>query len=392
MTLSVYIHIPFCSRRCDYCDFATWTDKSDLIEEYVTAVENQIRFHRAQGQFGEGKELTSIFFGGGTPNLIHEKYISRIIDALSEAAVIGDKTEITIECNPDHVSVEKMRLYKSAGVNRVSLGIQSTNIDVLKFIGREHNPEHVSKARAIIDDVGISNVSGDVIYGAAVETVADWTQTLNDLMNLELSHISAYSLGVEPGTPLGRSVTSGQKSSCDEDDLADKYEVADAMLKENGFEWYEISNWSKPGKQSKHNMTYWRGGDVIALGCAAHGTISGRRWATPRNIEVYLERFSASRNSGPIKNSDFIYPTDVSGVSDEEEAFALKLRTRKGVVFPSDANSEILKQYIQEGFVEREFGDDNISLTPKGRLMAHQITIGLFQEYEQISKSCTIDS
>lgn len=382
MSLSVYVHIPFCSKRCDYCDFATWTDKSALIEKYIDTVINQWQYHAESLQINA--PLTSIFFGGGTPNLIDADLLAKIVNAIGDKCTITDDTEITVESNPDHVSIEKMKVYVGVGVNRISMGIQSTDQEVLNFLGREHNPEQVKVARGIIDDAGIKNVSCDLIYGSGVESLASWEKTLQETIDMDLQHISAYALGIEQGTPLYQSVAAGLKQTVDEDDLADKYEMADRVLSEGNFRWYEISNWSKPGKESKHNLVYWRGGDVIALGCAAHGYTSGNRWSTPRSIDFYIERFNPSNQSPKINESMFLDRNDNLNISKKQEEFALKLRTRQGVPWPGKSIKTILSEYFDAEFIEFDELNKSIRLTVKGRLVANRLAVDLFDQYEQM--------
>lgn len=383
MSLSVYVHIPFCSRRCDYCDFATWTDKNENVDEYIEALLHQWKFHA--GQFDGKTPLTSIFFGGGTPNYIDEKYICRIIEEISNTFLISDLVEITVEANPDHVTLNKMRTYQAAGVNRISMGIQSTNVDVLEFLGREHNPEHVIAARDIVAKSGIENVSGDLIYGSAIESIADWQNTLEEVITLDLNHISAYALGIEKGTLLAASVADGRKSPTNDDDLANKYELADAILLANGFNWYEISNWARKGKESIHNLVYWRGGEVIALGCAAHGFTMGNRWSTPRNINTYIEKFGASNNAKQIDESFFLNQDHNGLISRDQEQFALKLRTRQGVRWPQRQVSKGLAQYLDAELISFDPENRNVSLTVKGRLLANRLAVDLYEEHGHLT-------
>lgn len=382
--LSVYVHIPFCSRRCDYCDFATWTDKQENVNEYIDAVVRQWEYSFSRYN-RSGVALTSIFFGGGTPNFIDARHIARIIESISAKLPIVDETEITVESNPDHVSQEKMHIYAAAGVNRISLGIQSTQEHVLRYLGREHHRNHVLSARDIIAQSGISNINGDLIYGSPNETMSDWETTLHDIMNLELTHVSAYALGIEPGTPLGQSVAAHEKEPTNDDDLADKYEFADEFLGTHGFGWYEISNWSRPGFESQHNLSYWRGRDVIAIGCAAHGYTHNARWSTPRHIETYLNNFSELRHEKELTDDIFLDQDVSTHVDREQELFSLQLRTRDGVSWP-DENSRVMNQFVREGFIDFNPQSRRVSLTVSGRLMAHRIMVDLYEEYEQIDK------
>jgi len=384
MAFGIYVHIPFCSRRCDYCDFATWVGREDLVEEYVNSVVRQLNFQIEHFRIDQGSEVSSIFFGGGTPNLIEEKHISDIISAVANELSISKQTEITVECNPDHVTQNQMDNYFRAGVNRISMGVQSSDQNVLNYLGREHDTEHVLQAREYISASGISNLNADLIYGSPVESLESWNKSLEFLISLDVNHISAYALGVESGTPLGRSISLGEKQTTDEDDLANKYELAEKILSENGFTWYEISNWSQAGRQSVHNLTYWRGGNIIALGCAAHGVHNDIRYSTPRNIEKYLEKVSQLRNPSKLNSDYLIKDKQNSSIGKSEELFALKLRTRDGVSWPLDKESELLKSYIEENFVLENIDNSTIYLDVKGRLMANRITIDLFEEYSKL--------
>ncbi|MFN8016074.1 MAG: radical SAM family heme chaperone HemW [Acidimicrobiia bacterium] len=381
MSLGVYIHIPFCSRRCDYCDFATWVDKQDLIDSYFESISNQIKFHENNRELDS--QIDTIFFGGGTPNLVPSLKIEKVLERLRNVCGFSPDIEVTVECNPDHVTKEQMRHYYSMGVNRISLGIQSTNDHVLKFLGREHDPENVYESIDHIFSSGITNVSGDLIYGSAVESLQDWENTLNDINSLNLKHVSAYALGVETGTPLYSSIIKGEKKNINEDDLANKYEIADEILNRNGYNWYEISNWSKPQYESKHNLSYWLGGDIVALGCAAHGFTKDKRWSTPRNLETYVNRFSPN-STNLINESCFKYHNDYSNLSSKQEKFALKIRTKYGIDWPHKSIPETVHKYIDLGMIVYNPNNSNISLTASGRLLAHTITVDLFEALECI--------
>lgn len=378
---SVYVHIPFCSHRCDYCDFATWTDKDELIDKYIDTLANQWHYHIETQENIVSKKLRSIFFGGGTPNLIDPKHLVRIIDAIkSSSGSIASDCEITVESNPDQISLEQMQTYKAGGVNRISVGVQSTNQDVLDYLGRKHRADKISQAIDCVTESGITNFSCDLIYGSGNESLKTFEKSLLDVIDLKPNHISAYSLGVEKQTPLYKSISLGLKQDVDEDDLADKYELADSILSENGFKWYEISNWSKPGHESLHNLSYWRGIDVIALGCAAHGHTNKHRWATPRDIDRYVERFE-----GPLSDSAFedlfaVIPANKT-IGIDLESFALKLRTREGIFWPDDDFDSNIEKFIKDGFCEYDQSTKSIFLSLKGRLLAHSVTLELFESY-----------
>ncbi len=375
--LGIYVHIPFCSNRCDYCDFATWVGKEHLVQIYIDALINQLTYHAKNESVLEEAELISIFFGGGTPNFIDSKYIVQILESINDVISINENVEITVECNPDFLNQDKLKAYIKSGVNRISLGVQSMDPKVLEFIGRRHNPNHVYNSVDLIKNSEINNYSCDLIYGSSVESLQSWETTLNEIIDLGPNHISAYALGIEKGTPLGIDVSNGLKKVANEDEIADKYLLADQIFNEAGYGWYEISNWAKMDYESKHNNLYWTGGNIIALGCAAHGNTNGKRWSTPRNIEVYIEDFS-----GEIKPRSFkAHLNSSSFIDDSQMDFSLRLRTKKGV--PSlGLDSKQIQPFIDEDLI---FVDhDSISLTPKGRLLEHEISIEL---YKMMNKS-----
>ncbi|HEY5011592.1 MAG TPA: radical SAM family heme chaperone HemW, partial [Acidimicrobiia bacterium] len=277
----VYVHVPFCAHRCDYCDFATWTDRAHLMGDYVDACVADLRRHDAASTL---PPATSVFFGGGTPSLLPAELLVRVLDAIPRV----EGAEVTVECNPDSVDAAKLTAYRAAGVDRLSFGVQSSRPHVLAALGRTHDRDNVARSIATARDAGFERVSVDLIYGTPGETIDDWNRTLDDVLALEPDHVSAYALTVEPATPLGKLVAAGASPAPDDDDQADKYAIVDARLVDAGFAWYEISNWARPGQECRHNLLYWTGGDYLAIGCAAHGYTNGRRWWTVRTPERYI--------------------------------------------------------------------------------------------------------
>jgi len=256
----VYVHIPFCAARCDYCDFATWTDRAHLVDAYVDACVLDLQ-RRAL------PPVDTVFFGGGTPSLLAAPQLTTILGAIARTS----DAEVTVECNPDSVDVDKLRAYADAGVNRLSFGVQSMRSHVLLALGRTHDPDNVARAVDAARAVGIERYNLDLIYGTPGETVDDWSATLDAALALGPGHVSAYALTVEPGTPLGKAVAAGERLAPDDDDQATKYELADDRLTASGRPWYEVSNWALPGEECRHNLLYWQGGEYTAIGCAGHG-------------------------------------------------------------------------------------------------------------------------
>ncbi|HEX5615049.1 MAG TPA: radical SAM family heme chaperone HemW [Acidimicrobiia bacterium] len=355
----VYVHIPFCAARCDYCDFATWTDRSELIDDYVDACVVDLERRARDGL----RDATSVFFGGGTPSLVPAEHLTRILDAIPRAA----GAEVTVECNPDSIDAPKLAAYVRAGVTRVSLGVQSMVPHVLRALHRTHDPANVATAVAAARDAGIATMNVDVIYGTPGESDADWRHTLDAVLALDTPHLSAYALTVEPATPLGLRVAAGDARAPDDDVQADRYRVTDATLRAAGLDWYELSNWARPGHECRHNLLTWRQGDYLAIGCAAHGHTGGRRWWNVRTPERYIERIRAGRS--PEQGSEVL-----DDASRAEEGFTLALRTRTGAAVAERAASEVAT-LLDAGLVVR--AGHRVVLTTAGRMLANDITARL---------------
>jgi putative oxygen-independent coproporphyrinogen III oxidase len=359
----VYVHIPFCASRCDYCDFATWTDREHLIDAYVTACVTDLTRRRVSGL----PVATSVFFGGGTPSLLAAEQLTRILDAVERT----DGAEVTVECNPDSVDAAKLDAYRRSGVNRLSLGVQSMVPHVLAALGRTHDPANVRRAVALARDAGFARVSVDLIYGTPAESPDDWQRSLDGALALGVDHVSAYALTIEPATALGRKVAAGAPAP-DDDLQADAYLRADAVLAAAGLEWYEVSNWARPGEGCRHNELYWTGGEYVGIGCAAHGHTDGRRWWNVRTPERYIA--AISRRASAIGGSEELDPETRA-----EEAFSLALRTRAGAV-ANDRAGAVVSDLAGQGLLERGLIEEEgarIVLTRTGRLLASDLTARL---------------
>lgn len=352
MPFGVYLHVPFCRRRCDYCAFATWTDRGDLEARYLDACRRQVAGAVTDGLRG----VTSVFVGGGTPSLVEPARLLTVLDAIP----LASGAEVTIEANPDDVDEARARTYAAGGVTRMSIGVQSMDPVVLATLGREHDPANVRRAVAAARAAGLS-VNVDLVYGASGETLEQWEATLDAAIALEPDHVSAYALTVEPGTPLA----ADPARHPDDDTQADQYQVATARLGAAGYEWYEISNWARPGHECRHNLLYWSGGEYLAVGCAAHGHVGGRRYWNHRTPERYVAAIEAGRS-----------PESGSEVLDDRarrvEGLQLAIRTRGGV--PATAVPDRFVEDL-DGLVARE--GDRVVLTPAGRLLANEVAIRL---------------
>lgn len=352
LTFGAYLHIPFCSTRCDYCAFATWTDRGHLVDRYLAGLATEVERAVADGL----PLLTSVFVGGGTPSLVPAE---GLVDVLARLP-LAPGAEVTVEANPDSVTAESLRTYRRGGVNRMSFGVQSMREHVLAALGRTHDPDNVRQAVAWAREAGFETFNLDLIMGAAGETVADWASSIDDVLALDPPHVSAYGLTVEPGTPLA----ADPDRYPDDDDQADKYLLTDERLGAAGLRWYEVSNWARPGHECRHNRLYWDAGEYLGFGCAAHSHRGGRRWWNLRTPERYLDAVEAGTS------------TEAAGEDLDEgtrrlEALQLALRTREGVpVAALDLDDPALADLVR---VEGK----RAVLTPEGRLLANEVAVRL---------------
>ena len=349
----VYVHIPFCAKKCDYCAFATFTDRHQLTSDYLAAMRTHIRRSIANGM----PKATSVFIGGGTPTLVPA---GELMSVLAEIP-LASAAEVTVECNPDDITIEMMKIFRSGGVNRVSIGVQSTVDHVLKSLGRTHNPENVVRSVGYVREAGFETFNLDIIYGAAGESIEDWRKTVQDIVALDSPHVSAYGLTVEANTVLA---TQPDRHP-DDDDQADKYIIVDEVFAASGLANYEISNWAKPGHECEHNSLYWQQGNYEGFGSAAHAHLNGRRWWNVRTPERYIELVTAGES--PESSSETL-----DAQTRKREALQLLVRTRGGV--PSGSFSDVDLAEMNELLEQRE---DRIVLTRAGRLLANEVALRL---------------
>ena len=349
----VYIHIPFCAKKCDYCAFATFTDRHQLTTDYLTALRTHIKRSVASSM----PRATSVFIGGGTPTLVPAAELMSVLAEIPLAA----GCEVTVECNPDDITLEMMQTYRAGGVNRISIGVQSTVDHVLKSLGRTHNPENVQRSVSFVREAGFETFNLDIIYGAAGETLDDWSRTLRDVAALDPPHVSAYGLTVEANTVLATQLDRHP----DDDDQADKYLVCDDALSVNGLQNYEISNWAKPGHECKHNSLYWQQGNYEGFGSAAHAHLNGRRWWNVRTPDRYIELVNAGES--PESSSETL-----DAETSKREMLQLLVRTREGVPHGSFSDKDLDEM---SELLDRQ--EDRIVLTRAGRLLANEVALRL---------------
>jgi putative oxygen-independent coproporphyrinogen III oxidase len=377
-TFHAYVHIPFCEVRCGYCDFNTYT-ASEIgpirRDEFHSSLINEIEFSRRFLKINgyTTQELSSIFFGGGTPTLFSVGQISVVMDSLNNAFGISNDAEVTVEANPDTVSGNYLDDLAKSGVNRISFGVQSFDSNVLKVLDRTHNPIRVPEVVELARGSGL-RVSIDLIFGTPGESLDSWKRTVLQALELGAEHISAYALIVEPGTKLERAIRSKEVEPVDEDLLADKYEWASQIFEDAGLPWYEISNWGNP---SLHNRAYWKSSDWWGYGPGAHSHIGGTRWWNRKHPLAY----KSSLETGSPAQALEILPERAR----LEERLLLELRTIDGVensvLEELGVHPEKVASYLAQGLVEL-LPNQKLRVTKLGRLLADGIVLELLSGSE----------
>ncbi len=375
MNLAFYIHIPYCIKRCGYCDFNTYTPGelqistglAEVSNSYIDLLIKEIRLARAQ--VVENTVVPSIFFGGGTPSLMQASDIGRVISAIKSEFNLSLDAEITMECNPDTVSKESLAQFKAVGVNRVSFGMQSAVKHVLETLDRTHNPDNLLQVTTWAQQIGFKEISVDLIYGTPGESICDWQISIDSALSLPITHISAYALIIEEGTKLAGQIKRGQVQPVDDDLAAEKYLIADRAFTAAGFNWYELSNWAKPNSASKHNLAYWSGDNWWGAGPGAHSHLNGKRFWNVKHPNLYREKLQSDQS--PIAGSEFLAQSQI-----ESERLMLSIRLPTGVAKKTLSEQQIfeLSEYVGSGHLDQSnWNDGRATLTVDGRLIADRI-------------------
>ena len=373
--LSFYIHIPYCVRRCGYCDFNTYTPAELQVSEDLTKISNNhIDLLIAEADLARASVKTSapiptIFFGGGTPTLMEPIDLKRVLQHLEDKFGFAPDIEITIEANPDTVTKEKLAALREIGINRISFGMQSGVSHVLKVLDRTHNPANVSKATNWAKEVGFKEISVDLIYGAPGESIEDWQTTIWTALELPITHISAYALIVEAGTKLAGQVKRGEVVIPEDDQTADKYLIADESFSKAGFDWYELSNWSKVGSECRHNIAYWVGANWWGLGPGAHSHVDGVRFWNVKHPAAYQDRLTTGAE--PIQEREILTEEQMAS-----ERLMLEIRLKSGIAKSSLTAEQLdaLESFRIGGALDPDmWAAQRVALTQSGRLIADRI-------------------
>lgn len=382
-TVSLYLHIPFCHTRCYYCDFNTYAGILPLREPYVRALLNEIVLMGEEAQHGDGRarRARTIFFGGGTPSLLTVVQVRRLLDACRAAFLLDEDAEITLEANPGTLTREQLVGLREAGINRLSLGSQSFDAQLLKTLGRIHTPAEITTAVSAARAAGFTSINLDFMFGLPGQHMHHWQETLEQALALRPEHLSLYSLIVEEGTPFFDWTQEGRIVPGDEDLCADMYEYADERLQAAGYVNYEISNWALPGHQSRHNLTYWRNLPYIGMGAGAHSFFAGRRFSNERDPQRYIN--ALKKRQLPVAESEAI-----EKAQEMSETAFLALRTAEGLHLPTfeerfatpfaDFVGNRLRPVEEAGLLEQSEGW--LRLSKRGRLLGNEVFVRLLPE------------
>ncbi|MFD2213896.1 radical SAM family heme chaperone HemW [Metabacillus endolithicus] len=377
MIKSAYIHIPFCHHICHYCDFNKVFFKQQPVDEYIESLITEM--HHAKEVNKQQEPLKTIFIGGGTPTALSAKQLDRLLEGIStELLSTNELIEFAVEANPGELSIEKLEVLKNAGVNRLSIGVQSFDDELLNKIGRVHRKDDVFRTIKQAEQVGFDNLSLDLMYALPGQTIEQFRETLETAFTLNVKHFSAYSLIIEPKTVFYNLMQKGKLTLPPQEHEAQMYELAMEEMERHGFKQYEISNYSIPGYESQHNLTYWNNENYYGFGAGAHGYVNGLRTSNVGPIRKYMENIDESGTA-------FSAQTEVSKEEEMEEQMFLGLRKVKGVnketfykrfsVKLEEKFGSQIQKLVKQGLLVDD--DESLFLTHKGKLLGNEV----FQEF-----------
>ncbi len=376
----IYIHFPFCIKKCFYCDFYS-LEQLDQIDIFIENLCKEIELHAAI--YPITSKIDTIFFGGGTPSLLKPEHLNKILNTLNTYLTIEEFSEITLECNPGTVDIQYLEEYKKIGINRLSFGVQSFVDKELEFLERIHTADEALRAIKTAQDIGFDNISLDLIFSLPNQTISQWNKTLSKAIKLNPDHISAYSLIYEQGTPLHKQWQQGKIKKLDEDSDAELYIYTMKKLRKYGYEQYEVSNYTRNNKPSRHNLKYWYGDDYIAFGPSAHGKRGRQRYWNYSSLAKYNKLIQEGKL--PIEGNEELSNIDIFfesiflqlrakgfNILDFEEKFGMDLMADLAFVF---------SEYVPEKYFEVK--DDWVCLTAKGYCFADEISTEIMSRLEE---------
>jgi oxygen-independent coproporphyrinogen III oxidase len=367
--IALYIHFPFCRRRCSYCSFVSYQGRESDIPDYVNALEKELALRT------DGQKVHSIYFGGGTPSLLYPEQIHDILHTIHSLFAVDESSEVTLEANPGTVDEIYLTAIRKAGINRLSLGVQSLDDGELALLGRIHTASEARDAVRFARNARFTNLSLDLIYGLPGQTLKSWHRTLGEVIDLNPEHISLYPLTLEDDSPMRMAIERGEVSPIDPDLTADQYELAQDTLEEHGYNHYEISNWAKEGYECRHNLVYWHNLPYLGVGVAAHSYVDGHRLANTTDLDSYLNAFS--RNLSPAWALD----EEIGPELQLSETVILGLRLSEGIGLDDIKRRfdiDLLRHYEQQvgetaalGLLE--YSGQGVRLTRRGRLLGNEV-------------------
>jgi oxygen-independent coproporphyrinogen-3 oxidase len=370
--IALFVFIPFCKIKCTYCDFNAYANMSRVMEPYADATAREIQLVAERS--AERAPAKSVYFGGGTPSLVPMAHIEKILRACTESFSLNAKAEITLEANPGTVDSDKLRAFRSLGINRLSLGVQSFDDATVRRLNRGHTVQDAMDTYDLARHAGFDNLNLDLIYGLPLQTLAQWRDTLERALALAPEHLSLYALKVEQDTGLEYQIAHGKYPHPDDDLAADMYILAEEMLAASGYLHYEISNWARPGLESQHNLTYWHNEPYLGFGAGAHSSFAGKRFWNVLSPLEYVRRIE--RGESVVEGSE-----EIGRDLEMAETMILGLRLGEGISFEQfekrygeDASSKygaVLAEVHGLGLVELD--DLGVRLTPRGRLLSNEV-------------------
>jgi oxygen-independent coproporphyrinogen-3 oxidase len=379
--IGLYVHIPFCTAKCGYCDFNSYAGQDHLVPSYTEALLAEAALWRATLR---GRRVETVFFGGGTPSLMPLDEMGSLLDGLRGTFAIADDVEITIEANPGRLTRDHLAGLRSLGVNRLSIGVQSFDDGELRALDRIHSAEDAEQAYADARAAGFGNVNLDLIYGLPEQEMSAWRRSLERALALRPEHLSLYALTIEEGTPLARDIARGRSPAPDADAQADQYEWTQDRLAAAGYAHYEISNWGRPGYACRHNLIYWRNGEYLGLGAGAHSHLNRARFSNVLLPNRYIELVAASCEKDGAGNRQMRHVAGAEPVTPElamADTMILGLRLAEGVSEVEfrarhgreldDVYGRVLGEFGEIGIVER--GGGRVRLTRRGRLLSNEL-------------------
>jgi oxygen-independent coproporphyrinogen III oxidase len=367
--IALYVHLPFCRRKCHYCSFISFAQREADIPAYMETLGKELQLRTRH------EHITSIYLGGGTPSLVPSKSLEKLMDVIDKLCTIDKAAEISTEANPGTVNKEYLTTIRHLGINRFSLGVQSFNDKELKMLGRIHTADEAVKAVHLARNAGFDNLNLDLIYGLPGQTEKDWQKSLTAALELTPEHLSLYALTLEADTPMQALINNSSLPPIDPDMSATLYELAEDLLGERGYHHYEISNWAQGGRECRHNLVYWHNLPYLGIGAAAHSCLDGHRLANTSNLDEYMAAFSGTSSYKPemdekIDSALELAETVILGLRLDEGIKKETVKKRYGIDITEKFHGQI-KEMADAGLLLQKNG--HITLTSRGRLLSNQV-------------------